>query len=124
MKPDSIKLIRQAVSYHIGLHSNEYKECCTVALHSEKMCPSFKLLPRQRPEFYSTIRNAGSGVWSADFNHRNIEIRAKASGLSVIDIETGALVDDNELRSVKSLLDWHVKSRRSVSTVPRLWTTR
>lgn len=59
----------------------------------------------------------------ADFNRRDLRI-TNDGPVKAVDTETGELLDGGELRSVKALLDWHIKSGKAVNELVTVGTVR
>ena len=70
------------------------------------------------------ISTIGNGKYSATFNNRSLLITVKRSGATAVDAETGEIIEGTELKSIKSLLKWHVESKLKDSELPTLWTMR
>lgn len=61
--------------------------------------------------------------YGATFNKRNLNIDTSAE-LKAIDTTTGEIIEGAELRSIKRLVEWHVKSKKQTNELPTLWTVR
>lgn len=68
------------------------------------------------------IGTVGRNKYKATFNRRVISITQADKEIKVIDTNTGEIIEGAEQRSVRNLLEWHVKSKWEVSEVATLWT--
>lgn len=68
------------------------------------------------------IATVGRNKYKAIFNRRTILITQDDKEIKVADTNTGEIIEGSEQRSVRNLLEWHVKSKREVSEVTTLWT--
>lgn len=68
------------------------------------------------------IATTGRNKYKAIFNRRTILITQENKEIKVIDTNTGEIIEGAEHRSVRNLLEWHVKSKRDASEVATLWT--
>lgn len=59
--------------------------------------------------------------YAATFNGRNLVITGDRA-LKAVDTETGEILDGAELRSIKRLVDWHLKSQRQTNELNTYWT--
>lgn len=69
------------------------------------------------------IRTIGESTYTATFNRREIQI-TNGRSLRAVDISTGEILAGDELRSVRSLLKWHLKSNADSNELPAFWTVR
>jgi hypothetical protein len=70
-----------------------------------------------------TITTTGRNKYRAHFNRRHIQITTDGT-LTAADLSTGELIAGDELRSVKSLVQWHVQTKQDSNELPTLWTVR
>ncbi len=70
----------------------------------------------------ATIRTVLQNKYSATFNKRSLQISHDERTVKAVDITTGELVEGPELRSIRSLLEWHIKSKRESSELPTIAT--
>lgn len=69
------------------------------------------------------IQTVGKNKFSAVFNKRNLDIDTSAD-LKAVDTTTGEIIEGAELRSIRNLVEWHIKSKKDSNSLPTLWTTR
>lgn len=69
------------------------------------------------------IQTTGKNKFSAVFNKRNLDIDTSAD-LKAVDTTTGEIIEGAELRSIRNLVEWHIKSKKDSNSLPTLWTTR
>lgn len=69
------------------------------------------------------INTVGKDKFNAVFNKRSLIITNDGQ-IKAVDTATGEIIDGPELRSVRRLVEWHVKSKRDSNGLPTLWTTR
>lgn len=67
------------------------------------------------------IKTIGENRYAATFNKRSLQIDATAN-LKAIDTGTGEHIDGHELRSIKRLVEWHVKSKQDSNELKTFWT--
>ena len=72
----------------------------------------------------ATIRTLSDGHFTATFNRRQLDIRRSGKRFKAVDTATGEILDGGELKSVKALVEWHVESKRVVSELVTVATTR
>lgn len=67
------------------------------------------------------ITTVGKDKYSAVFNKRSLSITNDGQ-VKAVDTSTGEVIDGPELRSIRRLVEWHVKSKRDSNELPTLWT--
>lgn len=70
-----------------------------------------------------TITTIGKNKYRATFNRRHLTITNDKS-VTAVDTSTGEIIDGAELRSIRNLVEWHVKGKRDNNELPTLWTVR
>lgn len=68
------------------------------------------------------IATTSRNTYKAIFNRRSIQIDNEGKDIKVVDTSTGEIIEGAEQRSVRNLLEWHIKSKRDTSELPALWT--
>lgn len=71
----------------------------------------------------ASITTTGRNQYRATFNKRSLVIDAGAE-LKATDTATGEVLHGDELRSVKALVTWHVKSKRDSNELITVATVR
>jgi hypothetical protein len=67
-----------------------------------------------------TITTIGRNQYRATFNRRHIQIANEKA----VDLSTGEIITGDEARSIRRLVEWHIKTRRDSNELPTLWTVR
>ena len=69
------------------------------------------------------ITTIAKNKFRATFNRRSIVI-TNDKAVAATDTATGEIIEGAELRSVESLVKWHLKSKKDSNELPTLWTVR
>lgn len=67
------------------------------------------------------ITTIDKGRYNAVFNRRNLAITGERT-IKAVDTATGEILDGPELRSIKRLVDWHIKSGKTTNHLNTYWT--
>jgi hypothetical protein len=69
------------------------------------------------------IATIGANKFRATFNRRSLLI-TNDSAVAATDTATDEAIEGAELKSIESLVKWHLKSKLDSNELPTLWTVR